>query len=479
MPEEIKTCQGQIWDPSIYTFKTCNRPLYDDKHCICHSDDPDKDIEKFRTEVQKQLDREDYHDFTEFVFPKDFNFRETEFKHDVYFRLAKFGGKADFYSAKFDGDANFYHAKFDGDANFYHAEFGGEASFYEAEFGGEASFYEAKFGGEAYFLSTKFDGQANFGEAKFGGNANFWNTKFDGEIDFRWAGFGGKADFISATFKKTVNFKWMSLSEKTIVRFDGENNKKDEPVFQDTADFSSIRIPEDAEIVFRKINLSKCEFLETDLTKVEFIDVNWAKTGGIFKWFKTNAVYDAVKNGKNGKYDYDLIAQLYRRLQINYIGKCFYSEAGDFHIGEQEMARKGKGEFSRFFCTNMFYKLISYYGESFILPLFWLALILILFPALFLYSGIDLQSSSEPAKNNPPVVRYEFSPNPADCFLLTENYKKAFYKNFSFISFNRSEIDKCLVSLDMRFFANLEIIIVIVLLSFFVLALRRPYKRHI
>lgn len=523
MQEEIKTCQGHTWDPSHHENLPCSHPLYDDKHCICHSEDPDKDIDKFNIEVRKQLDREDYHDFSEFDFPKDFSFRKAGFKRDVYFRRAmfsgeakfnktKFGGEADFYSSKFGGKANFESAKFGGivyfqsakfigNANFVIAKFGGGVNFWDVRFGDEADFRGAKFvdkasftnvrfGNKALFDSTVFGGEADFREATFGGEADFWEAMFGGDLDFGYAQFGGEAyfrdvqfggetEFASANFIKAAGFSEIKLSEKTIVKFDGEINIKDEPVFQDTADFKSITISKDAAIIFRKIDLSKCEFLETDLTKVEFIDVTWAKTGGTYKWFKTNAVYDAIKNGKNGDYDYGLIAQLYRRLQINYIDNCYYSEAGDFHIGEQEMARRGKGKFRRIFSTNMFYKLISNYGESFVRPLLWLVFVLLLFPAIFLYSGIDLSSLNEPASKNPNIVRYKFSANPANCFLLTKNYKRAFYKNFSFISFNRSEINKCLVSEDMRFVANLEIIIVIVLLSFFVLALRRSYKRHI
>ena len=96
MPEETKTCQGKIWDKEDNKSKPCNRPLHDGKYCICHSKDINKDIELLRAEVQKQIDRKDYHDFTEFVFPKEYSFENIRFVNDVYFRFAEFANGTNF-----------------------------------------------------------------------------------------------------------------------------------------------------------------------------------------------------------------------------------------------------------------------------------------------------------------------------------------------------------------------------------------------
>ena len=90
-------------------------------------------------------------------------------------------------------------------------------------------------------------------------------------------------------------------------------------------------------VIFRKVDLSKFRFLGTDLRKVEFADVDWdMKTG-------RSRVYDAIEpDPVTEKFDYPLIAQLYKRLRANYEENLNYAQAGDFHIGEMEMYRKGK-----------------------------------------------------------------------------------------------------------------------------------------
>ncbi|MCK5126690.1 MAG: pentapeptide repeat-containing protein [candidate division Zixibacteria bacterium] len=449
MPEEIKTCQGQVYDRKTGRNKYCDRLLYDDKHCICHSEDPHKDINQFKDEVRKQLNREDCHDFSSFAFPENYSFKDTSLKHNVYFRDAKFAGGTEFTYAKFGGKVNF--------------EF--------ADFGGKVNFEFADFGGKVNFTYAKFAGEANFGCAEFTDYATFFLTKF-----------GGDAHFESTMFKKRAIFNLVKLNEKAIVRFDGEENELDKSVFQDTADFSQITILKDATIVFRKIDLSRCFFLETDVTKVDFSDVTWAYIGGIGKWFKTKVVYDAIKNGnedKDGNYDYRLIAQLYRRLQINYIDNCHYSQAGDFHIGEQEAVRKSKGKLGQYLCTNMLYKMTSIYGESFVRPLLWLVVILLLFPAIFLYTGLDVATPPQHVSKIENNVNYEFSVNPSNAFLFNVDYWNSFGINLSFISFDRTEIKTRLHSQYQITLVHFERLCVITLVSFFILALRRSYKRKI
>ena len=114
MPEESNSCQGKMWDEVNKKEIPCRRPLYDEKYCICHSEDPDKDIDQFESEVQKQLGRPDYHDFRGFVFPGNHSFSGKVFSRD-----------ADFISARFGGDSNFKYARFCGNARFDLATFNG------------------------------------------------------------------------------------------------------------------------------------------------------------------------------------------------------------------------------------------------------------------------------------------------------------------------------------------------------------------
>lgn len=266
-------------------------------------------------------------------------------------------------------------------------------------------------------------------------------------------------------------------------------------MFSAEADFISCIFGEPRNIKFRKVSLEKCQFLETDVSAVQFIDVTWDKKRKLI-WSKRNAVYDEShpdnlwliwKNPKTTepkyeppKFQYHLIAQLYRRLQANYINNYRYSEAGDFYIGEQEMVRKAKGKVGQYLSTNFLYKIISYYGESFTLPLFWLAFVLLLLPAVLLYDGINLNT----AVQNPTVaetVNYEWSWSPGDFLPVNgdsrRDYWEAFKANFSLIAYSRSDIGKYLPESGTRFIVTIESLIIIALLAFFLLALRRQYKR--
>ena len=518
---EQKTCQVEMHDD-----KQCGRPLYDGEKCICHSKKEDKDVELFQKELDKIFsdDEAAYYDMTCFIFPKDGYKLPMNYKKDTYCYEATFLGKADFEGATFSGDADFFYATFSGDADFSDAKFSGKAYFFEAKFLGKANFFTTtflgeadfravKFSGETHFSEAMFSGDAEFGSAAFSGDAIFWKLTFSGEARFGEATFSGEANFrmtmfseyanfIRAKFLREANFNgamfsgftWFRLtrfekrvifhcqvSKDAVVTFNGEKlGEEKEEMFPDGADFSSCIFAQPKNIMFRKLSLEKCEFLETDVTEVQFVDVAWASKPKFFKWFRRQAVCDEFSR----KPDYKLIAQLYRRLQKNYIDNFQYAEAGDFYIGEQEMVRKAKGSgwkvWRRIFCTNFLYKYISYYGESFLLPLFWLAFVLLLLPAVLLYDGINLN----PTLQDPAVVEtvnYEWSWSPGDFLPVSgdsrRDYWEAFVANFSVIAYSRSDIGKYLPESGTRFIVTIESLIVIALLAFFLLALRRQYKR--
>lgn len=247
-------------------------------------------------------------------------------------------------------------------------------------------------------------------------------------------------------------------------------------MFPAGANFTSWSLVKPKNIKFRKVSLEKCEFLETDVTDVQFVDVQWAKKPKLFKWFPRNAAYDELIDTP----DCTLIAQLYRRLQKNYIDNFQYAEAGGFYIGEQEMMRKAEGKVGQYLSTNNAYRIISYYGQSFKLPLLWLAFVLLLFPAVLLWDGINLN----PSLQDPvfaETVNYEWSWSPGDFLPVNgdsrRDYWEAFIANFSLITYSRSDIGKYLPESHTRFIVTIESLIIIALVAFFLLALRRQYKR--
>ena len=96
---------------------------------------------------------------------------------------------------------------------------------------------------------------------------------------------------------------------------------------------------------------------------------------------------------ENETITYDAVAQLYRRLRRNYENNYRFAEAGGFFIGEMEMRRldvtaRFKNKYirkielwlKRNFSLIGIYKHLSLYGESYIRPVVWGLIVIILYP---------------------------------------------------------------------------------------------------
>lgn len=324
MTEKNKTCNA-----GMDFLRICHRQVYDDHgKCICHSEEESKNISLFQKELDKILedDQAEQFDFTESIFPKK--------------------------------GWSFYNRTFDKDAKFYRAKFSGEAYFNRVRFSGNAFFSEAVFLGEADFNFARFSGKANFFEVQFSGVADFGSTKFDNVT----------------TFFKSV------AKSGALMTFDGEQNNKNE-MWGSGANFTGFRVEKYAQITFRKVSMGGVQLLESNISRMKFIDVEWPRTS---LWHNRRTVADEMIEDEK---DYALIAQIYQGLQENYANWYRYLEAGDFFVGEQEMRRKGRGRWGQYFSLNNAYRILSFYGQSMLLPLFWLLGVISIVPGLLMYGA--------------------------------------------------------------------------------------------
>jgi len=503
--------------------RPCTRPVYVGEKCICHSEREDKDVELFHKELAKVFADEDskHLDLTRFVFPKvgfdlprqyeketyfsramflgDIVFLTTEFEREVHFDGAEFRGNVYFLSVRFRKEADFTTSVFSQRAVFLATQFQEAANFMAGKFSQQAVFGVTKFHHDALFTFARFFGKTRFYWVDFLKVAHFWGAGFMEEASFHGVTFAEDAKFNLAVFEGPASFNLTRLGERALVVFDA-GLSKDKRMFLKGASFLSWVSSKPKQIAFRKVALQKCRFLETDMSDIRFSDVEWPERDvewpeqgrRISKWFKRKAVYDEIapdlkwlrwNDSENKevtkeplKYQYNLIAQLYRSLQANYISNYRFPEAGDFYIGEQEMMRKAKGKIRQYLCTNFFYKIISNYGESFTVPFLWLLLTLFVFPGLLLYGGINLDYDSQ-ITDLVETVNYDWTWSPKDLLLLNNHYWKAFGANISFVTFHRSEIAKYLPEIGQTVIVNLEILLVVTLAAFFLLALRRKFKR--
>jgi len=421
------------------------------------------------------------------------DFYGAQFSGEAFFTFAEFSGKAGFDDAEFSDATFFDHLRFTGAADFHGAQFSGEADFTGAQFLGAADFHGTQFSRNAVFDAVLFRGKADFGDAKFLGVTDFNYAVFSSPADFEGARFSGLARFGGCSFGSTVNFRECHVLENGRLSFDREPERQlaslhmlypwvpEEPkMFEHWADFSHMTVEKKDSPCFRKTHLAKCLFLETDVTKVSFTDVTWPTVPKFFKWFPRCAVCDEVWAAQKGKGDsprpdYRAIARLNRQLQKNYAENLQYAQAGDFYIGEQEMERKAKGRLRQYLCASSLYKLVSYYGQSYLLPFFWLVLARLTFPLYFLYDGIKLYPNAEGLHVD--EVNYAWSWRPWDCLFLTRDYWNTFFNHLSFITFDRSAINLYGFQPYQKAIIVLQTVLIIILITFFLLALRRAFKR--
>jgi hypothetical protein len=177
--------KGAICGYKQTIIKTCNRPLYDDKHCIFHSEDIERKKNNFRLdfwkEFERQKEQEENYDFIGFVFPEDISFEWKVFDKKTDFTRSQFSGLAHFNYAKFSEIISFAEAQFSEIVAFGEAQFLEIVSFAKAQFSKDRSntfFSDAKFSGEADFSNAQFFGEADFNNAEFIGKSNFTYVKF-------------------------------------------------------------------------------------------------------------------------------------------------------------------------------------------------------------------------------------------------------------------------------------------------------------
>jgi uncharacterized protein YjbI with pentapeptide repeats len=419
--------------------------------CILHTKKADKDKAAFGDTFRKhRADRGN--DFRSFGFPAKVGFGKTIFTEDARFSGATFLGDAsfhtaifkkgaDFSGATFKGEALFGEASFRGDADLEDAIFEGEALFYRTVFSaeGKAEFSKARFEKDCNFLQAHFEGKGYFNEAKFSGEAVFIDCEYVGFASFVGARFGGRATFLGTVFGDSTTFVNADFSkeayfEGTIfkspwINFQGANfsgralfsgkffneettekteaERRSQRIFQDVAvDFRTVLTHEAKSFVFRKADLQRVLFEDTDLRNVEFIDVLWPEIHG------RSCVYDqevprneqgdvvvgialrAVapkkreRTARKKNFPWGSIEKLYRDLKRHHDDRRDYQKAGDFHYGEKEMQRGNPQTkpAQRFFLR--LYRLASGYGEEYLRPLLWAALVWLLSAAGYLIFGL-------------------------------------------------------------------------------------------
>jgi len=335
------------------------------------------------------------------TFTQDADFSEATFTQDADFREAKFTQRARFDEATFTQDADFMKATFTKDADFYKAAFTQDAYFFEATFTKDAVFLWAKFTQSAYFYRAEFSKYATFVAATFMQGADFSGATFAGASDFRHAVFGGTARFAPSAKSEGEEAKPCEFKNRALfqdARFQDYADFR-EAVFGEPGNstvrpvFSLARFEKSERVTFYKTWLGQTLFVNCDVSKVNFSDVEWGRCGSRRQLYEETVPLDdeaaeplKPPAGKGDKRNYRLIAETYHQLKKNYDSSGDPWRANDFHYGEMEMLRRSS-RWPRVGLTAL-YRHASLYGLSMARPLAWLAGVLLLLTLLYPLAGL-------------------------------------------------------------------------------------------
>ena len=305
-------------------------------------------------------DFEDAVDFSNFHFPGDAlfdfanfqghaNFGSTEFHGTANFSWVNFSKsceftestfteKAEFYETKFKNFADLTGAKFLNIANFRFTKFSDNSYFWSAEFEGSASFNRATFSDRADFMEAKFNSTADFVEATFFRDAYFGGAKFEVDAEFQQCSFNSAAYFGASSFKKLATFS--GISGKSVFSL---NNVK----FSNVPDFTEAHFEEAPQ--FDSVDLEPVRFQKLQARELDTnIPSRWR----------------ALRRLANQAHDYEHELQF---LKCEIIAR---------------RRTKDKLTHARFW-FGWIYQLLSDFGRSMWLPLFWLGFSLLLFATIY------------------------------------------------------------------------------------------------
>ncbi len=157
--------------------------------------------------------------FRDVLFEQPVSFRGFIFPMAV-FTNTEFSSKADFCKAAFFGFATFDDATFSSVAYFAETYFEHCAFFNRVRFSGTVDFSNAEFFDGALFYGAVFSGTTYFRKTVVSGDVFFKGAKFLGESTFGGSEFSGASDFGLCEFKSSISFAGAKFKSQVPAFFD-------------------------------------------------------------------------------------------------------------------------------------------------------------------------------------------------------------------------------------------------------------------
>ncbi len=466
------------------------------------------------------------------IFSKKVDFWEAKFMGNVYIPYTTFLKEITLSKANFLEEVDFEGSHFIEELKVWNTRFNKEINLSNSTFSNETKFDHSTFHKEVSFLNALFKKDVYFWNTEFSNNANFENTTFLKTAYFRRTIFLGKTKFWNTNFFWKIYFRSVTFSpdHQTFfknVKFNGFSKNKNEII---SADFHNIIFPET--VLFRKTDLSRVSFLDSNLEKARFDECEWSNFNYCFKnkldekgkikeviEFKKskprNVLWDEfnIRDNRNtwkrffwifytkekrkfkeifrqtDKQKYQQVENLNRQFKKNFDDKKDYQTADDFYIGEMSMRRKSfaaevkdisfwritlHSYGKRFFLW--FYKWISNYNSNPTWALIWLIGIIFSFTIIFHISEYKIN----------PVQEFQLLKQSAQNNTLLEftksNWLKPIHYSFTssipLISFPE-ELERGTDGMNgwTVFFHYMQVLSSTIVWALLILSLRRKFKR--
>jgi hypothetical protein len=309
-------------------------------------------------------------------------------------------------------------------------------------------------------------------------DAIFYNARF-----FR-AHFKQTAIFSQTTFNEGVDFLGTNFSKDAY--FVGDNIHK---CFEERCSFKGIKLDKDAELVFERVCLERATFLDANLERITFRDVDWHRASS--RWMTRKQAlsdeFEMLNGDELNKSIYEKISENYSQLVLNYEKRRDYNSAENFHIGEMELLRKKKcieikSNWWRKFRGGVnaygVYRLSSNYGTSYVQAFIVFIILILLLAALFLYSGfyINVEKSAGEVR----AVEYNVLPDSEhQTGTLSQwayDYLSAVSLSISIVTFQKERFYQPMGGVS-RFLFYIALVVLTAQATLILLAIRRRFKR--
>ncbi|MCK4857294.1 MAG: pentapeptide repeat-containing protein [candidate division Zixibacteria bacterium] len=388
---------------------------------------------------------------------------------------------------------------FNGDYELYEVHLHTPIWFDDSTFCGRLTLRSVTLHNHFGFKSVTGHGKFAVSGYEFRSSAFFDNSIFHETVSFAGTGFLDTAVFADCEFRASLSFDDVSFRDhvcferiKTLVAFELKNVKvRFEADFTD-AIINQLELSDKTnlnEATFRKarflnetilplrffggkpIDMSDSDMAyciveinkASDLERFKLVGVNWVRKRKFFEipFSKHFHKFKGIPKEKQ---------LVMMRMYNEYFEEMLrFEEAEYFYVRAMEQVRDVERCNPLKFCVNWLYNLVSRYGESYVRPLCWIAVTLLLTSGFLYWGGVRLEKQ---------VVRFTLSTNVGDLILLHSEFWRIVLLNFSLLPPSRLKPSDYFTCEWQHAVLVLEPVLIVILASFLVMALRRKFRRR-